>query len=112
MSENELINYIDELRVVRIKLQEKINHVESQPISSIDQYIDQLGNIFEFDNRALMLEYLSTMGLHALNDSREIKPNYPVGDDNQPTSTAPGGMADIECFYDDFNKKIPEINAS
>ena len=103
MSENELINYIDELRVVRIKLQEKINHVESQPISSIDQYIDQLGNIFEFDNRALMLEYLSTMGLHALNDSREIKPNYPVGDDNQPTSTAPGGMADIECFYDDFN---------
>ena len=50
-----------------------------------------------------MLEYLSTMGLHALNDAREIRPNYPVGDDNEPTSTAPGGMADIECFYDDFN---------
>ena len=50
-----------------------------------------------------MLEYLSTMGLHALNDAKEIKPNYPVGDDNEPTSTAPGGMADIECFYDSFN---------
>lgn len=47
--------------------------------------------------------YLSTMGLHALNDAKEIRPNYPVGDDNEPTSTAPGGMADIECFYDNFN---------
>ena len=43
------------------------------------------------------------MGLHALNDAKEIKPNYPVGDDNEPTSTAPGGMADIECYYDNFN---------
>lgn len=34
---------------------------------------------------------------------RGIKPNYPVGDDNEPSSTAPGGMADIECFYDNFN---------
>ena len=43
------------------------------------------------------------MGLHALNDAKEIKPNYPVGDDNEPTFTAPGGMADIECYYYNFN---------
>ncbi|MDR3113604.1 MAG: AlwI family type II restriction endonuclease, partial [Endomicrobium sp.] len=30
-------------------------------------------------------------------------PNYPVGDDNEPTSTAPGGVADIECYYENFN---------
>ena len=103
MSENDLTSYIKNLRETRKKLQEKDNHIKSQPVSSITQYIEQLEGIFEFENRALMLEYLSTMGLHALNDAKEIKPNYPVGDDNEPTSTAPGGMADIECFYDNFN---------
>lgn len=103
MSENDLTAYISDLRGIRKDLQEKDNHVKSQPVSSISQYIEQLENIFNLENRALMLEYLSTMGLHALNDAKEIKPNYPVGDDNKPTSTAPGGMADIECFYDSFN---------
>lgn len=103
MSEGDLVSYINELRAMRKDLQEKDNHIKSQPISSITQYIEQLEKIFDLENRALMLEYLSTMGLHALNDAREIKPNYPVGDDNEPTSTAPGGMADVECFYDDFN---------
>ncbi len=103
MSEIDLTSYIDNLRETRKNLQEKDNHIKSQPVSSITQYIDQLEKIFEFENRPLMLEYLSTMGLHALNDAKQIKPNYPVGDDNEPTSTAPGGMADIECFYEDFN---------
>lgn len=103
MTESDLISYIDNLRDLRKNLQEKDNHIKSQPISSIAEYIDKLEKIFEFENRALMLEYLSTMGLHALNDAKEIRPNYPVGDDNEPTSTAPGGMADIECFYEDFN---------
>lgn len=103
MSENDLMSYIDLLRTKRKDLQEKDNHKKSQPISSITHYIEQLNKIFELENRALMLEHLSTMGLHALNDAKEIKPNYPVGDDSEPTSTAPGGMADIECFYGDFN---------
>ncbi len=103
MSELELDLHIKDLRKLRKDLQDRDNHVKSQPISSITQYIEQLENIFELENRAMMLESLSTMGLHALNDAKEIKPNYPVGDDNEPTSTAPGGMADIECFYDNFN---------
>ena len=103
MSESDLEVYINALRLIRKDLQEKDNHIKSQPVTSINQYIEQLEKIFDFENRPLMLEYLSTMGLHALNDAREIKPNYPVGDDNEPTSTAPGGMADIECFYDTFN---------
>lgn len=103
MSDSQLSLYIDELRSLRKDLQEKDNHVKSQPAKAINDYIEKLENIFTAENRALALEYLSTMGLHALNDAIEIKPNYPVGDDNEPTSTAPGGMADIECFYDDFN---------
>lgn len=103
MSESHLLTYIDDLRESRKLLQEKDNHIKSQPVESISQYIEQLEKIFDLENRALMLEYLSTMGLHALNDAKEIRPNYPVGDDNNPTSTAPGGMADIECFYDSFS---------
>lgn len=101
--ENQLVTYIENLRNYRIDLQEQDNHIKSQPIEAINRYISQLDNIFKLENRPLMLEYLSTMGLHALNDAREIKPNYPVGDDNEPTSTAPGGLADIECYYSDFN---------
>lgn len=103
MSESDLSNYIDELRAERTDLQEKNNHLKSRPIDAISEYINGLEKIYTSENRALLLEYLSTMGLHALNDAREIKPNYPVGDDNEPTSTAPGGMADIECYYKDFN---------
>lgn len=103
MSEDVLASYVDELRILRKDLQEKENHRRSQPIDSIDEYINQLEGIYGLENRALLLEYLSTMGLHSLNDAKEIKPNYPVGDDNEPTSTAPGGMADIECYYNNFN---------
>lgn len=103
MSESDLNNYIDELRIDRKGLQEQDNHMKSQPVESITGYIEQLENIFSSENRALTLEYLSTMGLHALNDAKEIRPNYPVGDDNAPTSTAPGGMADIECYYSNFS---------
>lgn len=103
MSDDNLTLYIEELRILRKDLQERDNHRKSQPIDSITEYINQLENIYSSENRVLLLEYLSTMGLHALNDAKEIKPNYPVGDDNEPTSTAPGGMADIECYYNDFN---------
>lgn len=47
-------------------------------------------------------EYQTTRGLIALDDG-QIEPNYPKGDDGQPISHAPGGGADIECFYDKFN---------
>ena len=103
MNEIELSGFIDELRAIRGDLQEKDNHVKSQPIESIAEYIDQLENIYTAENRPLRLEYLATMGLHALNDAEEIKPNYPIGDDNEPTSTAPGGVPDIECHYSDFS---------
>ena len=48
------------------------------------------------------LERLSKAGLDALNDAREIRANYPAGEDGMPTAPAPGGMPDIECRYDGF----------
>ena len=49
------------------------------------------------------LEYHIATALMSLDAAREVIPNYPVGEDNRPTYTAPGGVADIECFYEGFN---------
>ena len=49
------------------------------------------------------LEYHVASALMSLDAAKEVIPNYPVGDDNLPTFTAPGGVSDIECFYEGFN---------
>ncbi len=94
---------IDDLRVYRRELQEKENYLKSQEIEQIKKYIEELKNINKSDNKPILLEKLISLGLNALNDAIEIKPNYPVGDDNEPTFTAPGNMPDIECFYGQHN---------
>lgn len=49
------------------------------------------------------LEYHIATALMSLDAAREVIPNYPVGEDNRPIYTAPGGVPDIECFYEGFN---------
>jgi hypothetical protein len=101
--EERLKKYIPELRKYRRELQEEENYQKSQEIEQINNYIKQLENIFKFKDRPILLEKLSSLGLNALNDALKIKPNYPVGDDNEPTFTAPANTPDIECFYESFN---------
>jgi len=104
LSENELKEYVENLREYRRKLQDIEIHFESQDITKIRGYIEALKNIFQSENKAsIELERLATLALNALNDALEIKPNYPVGDDNEPTFTAPANKPDIECFYEKFN---------
>lgn len=103
MQTGELKTYIAELREYRQRLQNEENHRKSQDTEQVESYIKCFENIFNFDNRPVLLEKLSTLGLHALNDALRIQPNYPVGDDNEPTFTAPANTPDIECFYKDFN---------
>ena len=104
MSVSVLKNYIEKLREKRRKLQELFIHYESQRIEKIEFYIQQLENIHDSGGKkSIELERLATLALNALNDALEISPNYPVGDDNEPTFTAPANKADIECFYERFN---------
>ncbi len=104
LSIEKLKEYIEKLRVYRHKLQGIETHFESQNTSKIQKYIDKFKNIYQSDNKkSIELEKLSTLALNALNDALEIKPNYPVGDDNEPTFTAPANKPDIECFYEKFN---------
>ena len=103
MRANDLKIYVGELRAYRRLLQNEENHKKSQNTEQIESYIRDLENIFDFEDRPILLEKLSALGLHALNDAIKVQPNYPVGDDNEPTFTAPANTPDIECFYDSFN---------
>ncbi len=103
MDINILKHYVEELRDRRKKLQEHVDYMDAQNVDKIELCIRNLQKIFTFPNRPIMLEKLLTLGLRALNDAMEIKPNYPIGDDNEPTFTAPANMPDIVCFYKNFN---------
>ena len=104
LNRDELKTYAEKLRDYRRTLQEVMLHVESQDIARIKEYIVALKGIHNSPNKkSVELEKLATLALNALNDAIQIKPNYPVGDDNEPTFTAPGNRPDIECFYQSFN---------
>jgi len=99
-----LKSYIQDLRDYRKKLQQIEIHHNSQQTSEIEKYVTELKNIFKSKNKKpVELERLCSLALNALNDAIAIKPNYPVGDDNEPTFTAPANKPDIECFYETFN---------
>ena len=106
-NEEELKKYISELREYRRELQNEENHQKSQEVEQINDYIETLNRLSRIDrtleNRPVLLEKFSSLGLNALNDALKIKPNYPVGDDNEPTFTAPANTPDIECYYENFN---------
>ena len=78
-------------------------------IQKIDEVIKALEDIQDRNRASLAkrfsieLEKWANVALNIINDSRLIKPNAPTGDDNEPTYTAPSGVADIECFYEKFN---------
>lgn len=96
--------YILDLRNYRTILQQIEVKFESQQTTEIHKYKEQLQNIFKSANsKPIELERLCTLSLNALNDAINIKPNYPVGDDNEPTFTAPANKPDIECYYNTFN---------
>jgi len=100
----DLKQYIQKLRDYRKKLQQTEVHFEAQQIVEIEKYVVELKNIFKSKSKKpVELERLCTLALNALNDAIAINPNYPVGDDNEPTFTAPANKPDIECFYETFN---------
>ena len=103
LSEEALKNYVRELRAYRRELQEQENHQQSQHIDKVREYITKLENIYDLDDKPTALEKYVSLGLNALNDALKIKPNHPVGDDNEPTSTAPANTPDIECYYQTYN---------
>jgi len=99
-----LEQHIENLRTFRRRLHDIKIHFESQDLGKIEEYITELQTIHDSKKKkSIELEKFVTLALNALNDALAIKPNYPVGDDNEPTFTAPAYKPDIECFYEMFN---------
>lgn len=96
---------IAELRKKRIQLQNlEIKFDYNTDINKIDEAIESLDNIRHLTLKpSIALEKWVNVALNIINDSLLIKPNSIVGDDNEPTFTAPAGVPDIECYYDSFN---------
>lgn len=105
VSKQELKSKIAEFRAYRTNLQNlEIKYDYSHDLSKIDEAIEALSNIRNLDLKpSIALEKWTNVALNIINDSILIKPNSVVGDDNEPTFTAPAGVPDIECYYDDFN---------
>lgn len=101
---------IEDLRTQRTALQNlELKNEYHTNLDKIDEAIEALKNILTRNKAKLNkrysieLEKWTNIALNILNDALQIKPNTIVGDDNEPIFTAPGGVADIECYYDDFN---------
>ena len=97
------------------KLREKINILkydlsilEERNLKNLNSYIEKLSALATRHRDTsgqdpLLLEQYSALSLMALDDAKEIHPNYTLGDDNLPTFTAKGNVPDIECYYETFN---------
>lgn len=60
-------------------------------------------NILKFINAPTRLEFLTSISLVQQFEGLDVNPNYSVDDEGLPTFTAGGGIADIECFDNNYN---------
>lgn len=110
LERGELESYIPEVRRLHLGLKERLKRAE---IRGNIEKIQETINILR-DSRRLrsyepeQFEKLITEALQALNDEILIKANYPVDDNGEPISHAPGNKADVECYYASF-KGICEV---
>lgn len=103
-NELELAKQNDVLKSHLLELQNIQKYYDMGNVDNITKCIDTLLNIRNSENKpSIELEKQAALSLMALNDAIKIKPNYPVGDDGEPTFTAPAGVSDLECFYEQFN---------
>ena len=104
-SVEELNRVITTLRELRNNLTSSYLTIEYQDVDHIDETITALTDLLSGRSRvrrAVELERWVSRALYVLNDAEEIRPNAPLGDDNEPIFTAPAGVPDIECFYSEF----------
>lgn len=99
---------INELRTIIKILNTDYLILQERNLNNLPNYIEELNALATKRRTAsgqapLNLEYYTAQTLIALDDARQIMPNYSVADDNMPTFTASGDKPDIECYYDDFN---------
>ncbi len=99
-----------ELREYRTDLQTLIMRRayrgETEKINEVIQALEDIvtHNKASLKNRySIELEKWVNIALNILDDAKRIHANASVGDDNEIIYTAPGGVPDIECYYEKFS---------
>lgn len=92
------------MRGARLTLQNETLKYMYEDNERIDEARNALKNISKLGMKpSVALEKWTNIAMNIIDDAELIKPNAPLGDDNEPTFTAPSKVPDIECFYDTFN---------
>ena len=103
----ELVSVIEALRQEHRVIQRRAASDEWRTLEKTRECVKDWAGLSAMKRAAdcspLDLERHAANALMSLDAAQRIIPNYPVGDDGQPTATAPGNGADIECFYTGFN---------
>ena len=100
----DLKKQIQNLRNERLELQNETLKFKYEDDSKISEAEEALKNITKLGMKpSIALEKWANVALNIIDDAKLIKPNSPLGDDNEPTFTAPSKVPDIECFYDSFS---------
>lgn len=100
----DLKKQIQNLRNERLELQNETLKFKYEDDSKISEAEEALKNITKLGMKpSIALEKWANVALNIIDDAILIKPNSPLGDDNEPTFTAPSKVPDIECFYDSFS---------
>lgn len=104
-----LKSVIEGRRTYRTRLQNlMLKESYYNDVSKIDEAVEALNDILQRNKPKLVkkfsieLEKWTNIALNIINDALFMKPNSPVGDDNEPIYTAPSGVPDIECYYESF----------
>ncbi len=83
---------------IRFDSQHDVSHIDAV----LQAFDDLLAHRRQRTRLSVELERLANLALNILDDATAIRPNAPLGDDNEPTFTAPSGVPDIECIYTGF----------
>lgn len=104
LSKEDLIIENKNLRAHLLVLEKDKKSNQMKDPEKICDCINDLTNIYQSRKKfSIELERLTALALVAINDALNVKPNYPVGDDGEPTFTAPANVPDIESYYERFN---------
>ncbi len=122
-TENEYIDYMGSVdnAIVQIEVQQTIDCSDvrkstlykfAQEMSKDDvkkelrlvcEKKESRDEILKFINGPTRLEFLTSIALVQNYAGLDVNPNYAVDDEGLPTFTASGGLADIECYDDDYD---------
>ncbi|WP_095274309.1 AlwI family type II restriction endonuclease [Helicobacter sp. 11S03491-1] len=102
-----IIKIMREYRIELKNLEIKFDYAyDTSKIEQTIKILSDLATNHKNDNMvskpSIELEKWTNVALNIINDAESIKPNFPMGDDNEPTFTAPAGVSDIECNYGKF----------